>query len=167
MGRVLKRDKALRFYGFSPRDKLIKKYLPVHPTDSVLEIGVGSGNTARAVLGRAREYRGVDISPEAVENLRESFKNCDGVLFEVADVCGERDLGRRFDRIYSVDTLEHVDNPPAFFRFISRHLEGEGSRQTRRSLGGAFPQSLPGRSGHENQGEGGESHREGRGRVVG
>ena len=44
----------------------------------------------------------------------------------MTDVCGERDLGRRFDRIFSVDTLEHVDNPPAFFRFIARHLEGGG-----------------------------------------
>jgi SAM-dependent methyltransferase len=112
----------MRFYGFSPRAVLVRKYLEVRPEDVVLEIGPGSGNTARAVIGRTAGYWGVDVSVEAVQGLREAFGDRKDVVFAVADACGDGFLGRTFDRIFSVDTLEHVDEAQAFFRFAARHL---------------------------------------------
>ncbi|MDW7760051.1 MAG: class I SAM-dependent methyltransferase [Acidobacteriota bacterium] len=127
----------MRFYGFSPRRVLVRKHLGERPEDVVLEIGPGSGNTARAVLGRTAGYWGVDISEAAVRNLREAFDGRRDVVFEAADVCGGGFLGRTFDRVFSVDTLEHVADGAAFFGFAGRHLAEGGTAVV------CFPNGMP------------------------
>lgn len=137
----------MRYYGFSPRDVLVRKYLGAGPEDVVLEIGPGSGNTARAVLGRTAGYWGVDISEAAVRNLREAFEGRRDVVFEAVDVCGDGHLGRTFDRVFSMDTLEHVADAGAFFRFAARHLAEGGTAVV------CFPNGMP-----EPNGDVGERH---------
>lgn len=117
----------MRFYGFSPRAALVGKYLDLRPGDVVLEIGPGSGNTAREVVGRAAGYWGADISEETVRSLKEAFGEKNNVRFVAADACGNGCLGRTFDRVFSMDTLEHVRDARAFFRFAARHLAPGGT----------------------------------------
>ena len=117
----------MRFYGFSPRAALVRKFLGAEPKDVVLEIGPGSGNTAREIVGRVAGYWGADVSAEAIRGLREAFGDRDDMTFRVADACGSGFLGRTFDRVFAMDTLEHVRDARAFFRFAARHLVPGGT----------------------------------------
>lgn len=117
----------MRFYGFSPRVALVRKFLGARPEDVVLEIGPGSGNTAREIIGRVAGYWGADVSAEAIRGLREAFGDREGVTFRVADACGNIFLGRTFDRVFAMDILEHVCDAGAFFRFAARHLVPGGT----------------------------------------
>ena len=117
----------MRFYGFSPRAALVRKFLGAEPEDVVLEIGPGSGNTGREIIGRVAGYWGADISAEAILGLREAFGDREDVTFQVADACGNIFLGRTFDRLFAVDTLEHVCDAGAFFHFAARHLVPGGT----------------------------------------
>jgi len=50
-----------------------------------------------------------------------------GIRLLCLDVCAEgADLGRSFDVVFSLDTLEHVECPGRFFSFMARHLEDDG-----------------------------------------
>jgi SAM-dependent methyltransferase len=117
----------MRFYGFSPRAALVRKFLGAGPKDVVLEIGPGSGNTAREIIGRVAGYWGADISAEAIRGLREAFGDREDVILRVADACSNVFLGRTFDRVFAMDTLEHIRDTRAFFRFAARHLVPGGT----------------------------------------
>ena len=117
----------MRFYGFSPRAALVRKFLGAEPKDVVLEIGPGSGNTAREIVGRVAGYWGADVSAEAIRGLREALGDREDVILRVADACSSGFLGRTFDRVFAMDTLEHVCNAGAFFRFAARHLVPGGT----------------------------------------
>jgi len=43
------------------------------------------------------------------------------------DICKNSSfLNKKFDIIFSADTLEHVESPQGFFNFIKKHLKSEG-----------------------------------------
>lgn len=112
----------MRYYGFAVRDYLILQKIHLCKDVSVLEIGVGTGSTAKQIIGRVREFCGVDISREAIEQLSQIYKHDNSVKFYTIDVCKDSFLGKKFNIIYSADTLEHVKSPMGFFSFIAKHL---------------------------------------------
>lgn len=116
----------MRYHGFSTRDYLILENITLNKETSVLEIGVGTGSTAEKIVGRVKEFCGVDISAESIEILNRIYSNNDCVNMYCLDVCSEASLGKRFNVIYSADTLEHVKQPKGFFNFIARHLSFNG-----------------------------------------
>jgi len=118
--------KIIRFYGFAVRDRLLLKNLDLKPGLSVLEIGVGSGSTIRRLRGKVAEVWAVDISEQAIDQLRELYGDSTDAVFLTVDVQEEVNLMKKFDRIYSADTLEHVPSAAGFFRFVARHLKNDG-----------------------------------------
>ena len=117
----------MKYHGFSTRDYLILDNIPINKQEiSVLEIGVGTGSTAELIIGRVKEFCGVDISRELIEVLSATYRNNNSVNLYCLDVCSDASLGKRFDVIYSADTLEHVKQPKGFFNFIVRHLSFDG-----------------------------------------
>jgi SAM-dependent methyltransferase len=116
----------MRYHGFSARDYLILDNIPISKEISVLEIGVGTGSTAELIIGKVKEFCGVDISKELIEVLSATYRNNNSVNFYRLDVCSDASLGKRFNVIYSADTLEHVKQPKGFFNFIVRHLSFDG-----------------------------------------
>ena len=116
----------MRYHGFSTRDYLILDNIPISNEMSVLEIGVGTGSTAELIIGKVKKFYRVDISKELIELLSAIYRNNNSVNFYCLDVCSDAFLGKRFDVIYSGDTLEHVKQPKGFFNFILRHLSFNG-----------------------------------------
>ena len=114
--------RIMRYHGFSTRDYLILDNIPVGKETSVLEIGVGTGSTAELIIDKVKEFCGVDISAETIEMLKHIYNNNNCVNMYCLDVCSDVSLGKRFNVIYSADTLEHVKQPKSFFNFIVRHL---------------------------------------------
>lgn len=112
----------MRYRGFAVRDYLILQNIHLRKDFSVLEIGVGTGSTAERIIGKVREFCGVDISNEVIEQLSWIYKHDNSVKFYTIDVCKDSFLGKKFDIIYSADTLEHVRSPREFFSFIAKHL---------------------------------------------
>lgn len=120
----------MKYLGFATRQYLLKKYIPDSYNLSVLEIGVGSGSTSDFIIkqGNVEEFVGLDISAELIEYLSFEYKNFDFVKWYCLDVCKDRsNLNKQFDFVYSADTLEHVENPVGYFRFINKHLKSKGS----------------------------------------
>jgi cyclopropane fatty-acyl-phospholipid synthase-like methyltransferase len=116
----------MKYYSFATIDYLILENLRFHRDLSVLEIGVGAGSTARRIIGNVKEFCGVDISEETIKQLNWVYKNHGTANFYVTDVCNNSYLGRKFDIVFSADTLEHVRSPIGFFHFIARHLSTDG-----------------------------------------
>jgi len=116
----------MRYQGFATRDYFILEHVRLGPMSSVMEIGVGAGSTTERLIGKVKAYAGVDISRETVEQLAEAYKEEPSTEFHHVDACSDNGLDREFDVIFSADTLEHVEDPAAFFRFIARHLVSGG-----------------------------------------
>ena len=91
----------------------------------VLDIGAGEHSTdyfnedwEHAIYKKfASRIVAVEIDPELC-----AFYNEKGFDFRCVDATSQFDLGERFDFIYCGDVIEHVENPVALVRFISRHL---------------------------------------------
>lgn len=116
----------MRYHSFSTRDYLILDNIPVSKEISVLEVGVGTGSTAALLADKVKEFCGVDISAEIIKMLNHIYNNNNCVNMYCLDVCGNASLGKRFNVVYSADTLEHVKQPKGFFNFIARHLFFDG-----------------------------------------
>jgi len=114
------------YYGFCTRDYLILGQVAFNKKLSVLEIGIGTGSTARHIIGQVNKFCGVDISEELISWLSVTYKNSKNVSLYALDVCSSISLRQKFDLIYSLDTLEHVVSPLDYFYFISAHLADEG-----------------------------------------
>ena len=105
---------------------MILDNIPISKEISVLEIGIGTGSTAELIVARVKEFCGVDISKEIIEVLNSFYVNNNCVNMYCLDVCSDASLGKRFNVIYSADTVEHVKQPKDFFNFIVRHLSFDG-----------------------------------------
>lgn len=84
-------------------------------SQSVLEIGVGTGRLAARVLPLCRAFTGVDISPATVARAKEnlaSFPHCRLLCADILSFCPEE----TYDVVYSSLTLLHIENKQAFFR---------------------------------------------------
>lgn len=114
----------MKYYGFSTRDYLILNSIFFNKEVSVLEIGVGTGSTAKRIIKRkVKEFYGIDISKEAIDCLKSVYFNNSSVKFYAIDVCEDLSLNKKFDIIFSADTLEHVVSPKEYFNFIAGHLD--------------------------------------------
>lgn len=117
----------MRYHGFATIDYLILKQVQFGSDKSVLEIGVGTGSTAGKIIGKVKEYCGIDISAKTINQLTSLYIKDTNIRFHTVDVCKDVNLGKRFDIVFSADTLEHVESPAGFFNFIARHLSFDGT----------------------------------------
>lgn len=128
----------IHYYGLAVREYFLVEEIYFRSDMEVLEIGVGAGKAIELLKGSVREFWGVDKSAEMIERLKGEYGVVDGSEGgdgkEVAalrliclDVCDEHALlGKKFDVVFSLDTLEHVECPGMFFSFVARHLKEEG-----------------------------------------
>lgn len=117
----------MRYCGFATRDYLILNNILINKNSSLLEIGVGLGSIVDMIIGKVKEYCGVDIARELIDYLRLVYKNNNSLKFYCLDVCqNSASLNKKFDVVFSADTLEHVESPLGFFSFIKKHLKSDG-----------------------------------------
>ena len=142
----------IRYYAhplstLAPRDLLLLEALPVRPTDAVLEVGIGSGSSLLRFAGAVAVLHGLDVSEGPVARLRHVLASTRGPARDIqlfaVDFCGpdaaER-LPRRYDLIFTCDTIEHVPQPAAFFANLHAALAPGGR------LFATFPNESPDRA---------------------
>jgi SAM-dependent methyltransferase len=122
---------------FPVRDLFLLDWIPLEADADVLEIGVGSGYTTARMAGLCRGVTGVDIADEALHKLAYLERRHANLALRTMDVTAGGTLGRRFDSVLSFDTLEHIADPPAYFRFIAAHLAPRGTAHV------LFPNETP------------------------
>ena len=114
---------------FPVRDLLVLEYLSISRDDRICEVGVGSGETTVRLSKLGMTVTGFDISQPTVEALRyleKRYPNMRLVTADVTDPTAVADYEGRFTLLVSCDTLEHVTDPPAYFRSIARLLSPGG-----------------------------------------
>ena len=77
----------MRYYGFATIDYLILQNLHFCRDSSVLEIGVGTGSTARLIIGNVKKFSDIDISEKTVEQLNLVYKT-DRTAFRIIKTGG-------------------------------------------------------------------------------
>jgi peptidoglycan/xylan/chitin deacetylase (PgdA/CDA1 family)/ubiquinone/menaquinone biosynthesis C-methylase UbiE len=96
--------------------------------DRVLEIGAGTGIFTLAIARRCREVVAVDISGGMLEILRQ--KAAGERLVNIRTLAGNAetvDLGGTYSLACAFSSLEYLDDLPAFFNRLARHLEPGGT----------------------------------------
>lgn len=132
----------MRYFGLAVREHYLLEVVKFRAHMGVLEIGVGAGKAVKLLKNKVKEFWGVDASKELVDILNSEYFSSAGRLavkkgnkeldkdktrLICLDVCDEEALlGKRFDVIFSLDTLEHVECPQRFFSFTAKHLKEEG-----------------------------------------
>jgi SAM-dependent methyltransferase len=118
----------------APRDLLLLERLALRSTDTALEIGTGSGSSLFRLAGSVATLHGVDVAPGPVERIRRvltgsnkaAFRTTEVFVLDFCEVGAARSLPRRYDVIFSCDTVEHVPDPAAFFVNVYDALEPGG-----------------------------------------
>lgn len=94
-------------------------------TQSVLEIGMGTGRLAMRIAPRCRHYTGIDLSRPTVERAREHLRG----FSNTTCLCGafpEVDFQERFDVICSSLTFLHIADKASACRRIASLLAQGG-----------------------------------------
>ena len=87
------------------------------PRGSVLELGVGDGVSAHLLTEMGFHVYGVDYNKRGFELLKENTPHWDKIETELIDI-GLYMPDRVFDYMYSVNTIEHVENPKVFVELM-------------------------------------------------
>ena len=114
---------------FPFRDLLVLEHLTLGPSDTVCEIGVGSGGTTARLAKICSSVTGFEISSATIDALRYLEKRHRNLRFVVGDITRKEQITPyegSFSRIIACDTLEHVTDPAAFFEGVARLLAPGG-----------------------------------------
>ncbi|HRZ67496.1 MAG TPA: methyltransferase domain-containing protein [Candidatus Omnitrophota bacterium] len=102
-----------------------KYFLPhIRKTDSVLDIACGSGYGSEILASKAKYVQGVDLDPKTIEYARRH--HCGpNVRFDASGAERYRP-GKKFDKVISIETIEHLEDPEGFLGCISGWLKPGG-----------------------------------------
>ncbi len=110
------------------------------PDVDVLDVGCGPG-TITADIGRrvAPGYvLGIDVSNDVVDQARRDADAGANVEFTVGDIYATESLDRRFDIVHAHQVLQHVPDPIAALRAMTRMCKPGGIVAARDSDYGGF-----------------------------
>ena len=93
--------------------------LDLSDDDTVLDVGCGTGETARLLVGRTRSVHGVDLSAEQLETA-DAKAPLDGCDFVRGDACSLPYADDSFDRVVSVGSVMYWEDPRAVLREVGR-----------------------------------------------
>lgn len=104
------------------RYKFFLKYIKPH--DSVLDIACGSGYGTEILALKAKVVHGVDADAETVRYARRNHSR-PNVKFNVAEA-ESFNPAEKFDKIISVETIEHLKHPAKFLSNARDWLKPDG-----------------------------------------
>lgn len=111
---------------------LVFDYLNVKPDDEILEIGCGRGYGCSRLIEKftPKCVVGIDITPKQVERARElQAAYCQkpyNLTFEVAAADSMPFPDNTFDKIYAVESAQHIPSIPKFSKEAWRLLKPDG-----------------------------------------
>jgi ubiquinone/menaquinone biosynthesis C-methylase UbiE len=91
----------------------------------VLDLGCGAGYGSFMLSEVAESVVGVDISPEAIDHAKETYKSSN-LGFVVGDVGKLPFKDREFNACVCFEVIEHIDNPNDLLKEVSRILDPKG-----------------------------------------
>ena len=104
----------------------------IHKNDFVFDIACGTGYGSDLISRNCRKVVGVDIDPKTIENNKKPYTALN-LSFEVGDALNLRFENNFFDKIVSIETIEHIQYDIKFINEMHRILK----------LGGLFIVSTP------------------------
>jgi SAM-dependent methyltransferase len=106
---------------------LYRLALPLARGADVLDAGCGSGYGSSYLAARgAASVLGIDVDPAAIDFCQRHFE-APNLCFDVLDIRRAAELGeRRFDLVFSSNTLEHVPDVRRFLRAAHSLLRPSG-----------------------------------------
>ena len=106
-------------------DHILREVMPTS-RKAFLEIGAGLGFGMLHALHRGFEQaHGIEIDELYAQTAVEEFKGSDELHYTVGDYL-KWDSDIKFDLIFCVDVLEHIQSIPACLRHLERHLSVNG-----------------------------------------
>ncbi|MFH0775357.1 MAG: class I SAM-dependent methyltransferase [bacterium] len=91
--------------------------------DKLLEIGCGTGYQFPYLIGKCKEYIGIDIS---FSSSKEAKKESSDSLLILTDAKALSLKNNSFDVVFCLEVLEHIVNPETVFQEIRRVLKVGG-----------------------------------------
>jgi SAM-dependent methyltransferase len=102
----------------------IKMQMPQSSTGKVLEIGCGVGGNV-GLLSQSGHYRGIDMHKPAIDYCSEKYPQFEFQCTRVEDIPQEFN-SNKFDSIYILDVLEHIDDQVAILTSAQNYLTPSG-----------------------------------------
>ncbi len=98
------------------------------PTDTVLEVGCGTGSTAILLAQNVASMTATDISDQMIEVGRAKARdeNVQNLTFQEVDVLNTGLNGEKFDAVLAHNLLHLIEDLPTSLAQISQHLEPGG-----------------------------------------
>ncbi len=111
--------------------KVIEKLVSVLPADKnwkVLDVGIGTGNTAVYLSPYVKEIVGTDLSFGMLEVLDKKIKELgiENIRYFKKDILKEDFEEKDFDLIFNAMTMHHIDNPKRAVSRFKEFLKPEG-----------------------------------------
>lgn len=106
-----------------PSFALIKKLLAPKKSDKILDVGCGTGYMLRFITPKGGNGTGLDISKHAIKRAKTSYPT---LSFDVGDATRLPYKDKQFDKIYSFNTIEHLDNQEQALQEYKRVLTPDG-----------------------------------------
>ncbi len=111
--------------------KIIEKLVSVLPIDKnwkVLDVGIGTGNTAVYLSPHVKEIVGTDLSTGMLEVLGKKIKELgiDNIRYYKKDILKEDFEEKDFDLIFNAMTMHHIDDPEKAISRFKEFLKPEG-----------------------------------------
>jgi len=117
-----------KHWWFVARRIVIKSFIELEMPDSskanVLEIGCGVGGNVE-LLGKSGNYLGIDMHGPAIAYCSEKFPQFNFKCARIEDIPQEFN-SNKFDSIYILDVLEHLDNGVEILKTTRNYLNENG-----------------------------------------
>lgn len=100
------------FAGFPATREAYYRYRDLGPDDRVLDLGCGTGESTREIVGADRDVHGLDLSTSQV-GMTNRKSDLDSASFVVGDAMTLPYQDDVYDLVSSVGSLQHVPDVPA------------------------------------------------------
>src|SRR3989338_2691659 len=105
------------------------EFFPLHPSESVVNLGCGVGPQVAAYKGRFQSMTCIDLSEERLRQLQIFMQEQGVTNFRTLAVPVEATglPSASFDRALCIDIIEHLPDPTALLAEVSRLLKPGGT----------------------------------------